>query len=164
MKLTRHHKPDGGALARFGQTGAWSPLSELARLQNEISQVFQSPFEDFLAPAGLLEGWIPAVDLYDEKDKFTVKMELPGMKKEDIEVSVDGNTLTISGERKQEEEQRGAETYRVERFFGRFQRSLILPQPVDPNRISATYQDGVLTIALPKTEEAKRKQIEVKNP
>ena len=121
MKLTRHHKPDGGALARSGPSGDWSPLSELARLQNEINQVFQSPFEDFLAPAGLLEGWVPSVDLYQEKDKFTVKVELPGTKKEDIEVTVDGNTLTISGERKQEEQQREAETYRVERFFGRFQ-------------------------------------------
>jgi HSP20 family protein len=84
------------------------------------------------------------------------------MKKEDISVSLDQNTLTVSGERKQEEEKKEGQAYRSERFFGRFQRSITLPQSVDPNNIKANYKDGVLSIELPKSAEAKRKQIEVK--
>lgn len=84
------------------------------------------------------------------------------MKKEDISVSLDQNTLTVSGERKQEEEKQEGQTYRSERYFGRFQRSITLPQPVDPNNIKASYKDGVLSIKLSKSPEAKRKQIEVK--
>jgi HSP20 family protein len=171
MKLTRRQqqqkqgRESRGALTRAdrGQDqGFWGPLAELARLRNDITGGFASPFDDLLAPASLLEGWTPAFDVYEDKDKFTVKVELPGMKREDIDISLDGNTLTVAGELKEEEEHKEADTYRAERFFGRFQRSITLPQPVDPNRINATYKDGVLTISLPKTEESKRKQIEVK--
>ena len=84
------------------------------------------------------------------------------MRKEDIEVSLDGNTLTISGERKQEEEHKEGEMYRSERYFGRFQRSITLPTPADADKIQASYKDGVLTIICPKSEEAKPKQIQVK--
>ena len=84
------------------------------------------------------------------------------MKKEDIAVSLEGSTLTVSGERKQEQERKEGETYRSERFFGRFQQSITLSQQVDPKKIQANYKDGVLTITLPKSEEAKRKQIEIK--
>jgi HSP20 family protein len=174
MKLTKRQQQQqqqkqgresrGGALARAGQDqGFWGPLTELARLRNDLTRAFASPFDDLLAPtASLLEGWTPAFDVYEDKDKFSVKVEVPGMKREDIDISLDGNTLTVSGELKDEEEHKDSETYRAERFFGRFQRSITLPQPVDPNRITATYKDGVLTITLPKTEESKRKQIEVK--
>ncbi|MDB6110560.1 MAG: putative HspC2 heat shock protein [Pedosphaera sp.] len=171
MKLTKRQqqqkqgRENRGALARSGQDqgqGFWGPLAELARLRNDITGGFASPFDDLLAPASLLGGWTPAFDVYEDKDKFSVKVELPGMKREDIDISLDGNTLTVSGELKDEEEHKDSETYRAERFFGRFQRSITLPQPVDPNRITATYKDGVLKITLPKTEESKRKQIEVK--
>jgi HSP20 family protein len=84
------------------------------------------------------------------------------MKREEIDVSLANDTLTISGERKSEQETKDAETYRSERYFGRFQRSITLPQPVDSNKIQATYKDGILTVTCPKSEEAKRKQIEVK--
>jgi len=87
---------------------------------------------------------------------------LPGMKREDIDVALDGNTLTLSGERKQEEEKREGESYRSERYFGRFQRSITLPTEVQANKIEAAYKDGVLTVTLPKSEEAKPKQIPVK--
>ena len=110
----------------------------------------------------LLRGWEPTIDVYEDKDKLTVKAELPGMKKEDIAVSLEGSTLTVSGERKQEQERKEGETYRSERFFGRFQQSITLSQQVDPKKIQANYKDGVLTITLPKSEEAKRKQIEIK--
>jgi len=110
----------------------------------------------------LFEGWFPAVDVYEDKDNVFVRVELPGMKKEDIEVFVSGDSLNISGERKEEAEHKGAEGYRTERYFGRFQRSIPLPVPVQADQIHAEYKDGILTIRCPKTEEAKRKQIEVK--
>jgi len=164
QKQGREHR---GALARSGQEqggqGFWGPLAELARLRSDITGGFTSPFDELLAPAAdLLGGWAPAFDVYEDRDKFSVKVELPGMKREDIDISLDGNTLSVAGELKEEEEHKEAELYRAERFFGRFQRSITLPQPVDPNRITATYQDGVLSITLPKSEESKRKQIEVK--
>jgi HSP20 family protein len=134
----------------------------LNRIRSEIDRIFDDPLSLVTAPTGFFEGWTPAVDIYEDNDKFVVKAELPGMKKEEISVSLHGNTLTISGERKQEEQKKEGESYRSERFFGRFQRSITLPAPVDMNKIEASYKDGVLNITLPKSEEAKPKQIQVK--
>ena len=160
MKLARRRQ-DSGALAPF-RGRLWSPLSELNRLRDEISRVFEEPFGAAAPTTGFFEGWSPSLDVYEDKDHLVVKAELPGMKKEDVDVSLTGDTLTISGERKQEEERKEADSYRSERYFGRFQRSVTLPQPVDASKIQANYNDGILTVTLPKSEEAKRKQIEVK--
>lgn len=149
-------------MRRRQDLGTWSPFDQLNRLRDEIDQVFQSSFGNWGAHTGFLEGWSPAVDLFEDKDKFTVKAELPGMKKEEIDVSLHGDSLSLSGERKQEREHKEGESYRSERYFGRFQRSIQLPQAVDGTKIEASYRDGVLTVTLPKTEEAKRKQIEIK--
>ncbi len=159
MKLTQQERQNRGALTP--SQGGSAP-AELNRLRREIDRLFEEPFS-FLAPStSFFEGWTPAVDIYEDNDKYVVKAELPGMKKEDIDVSLDGNTLTISGERKQEEEKKEGENYRSERFFGRFQRSITLPTAVQADKIEATYKDGVLTLTLPKAEEAKPKQIQVK--
>ena len=99
------------------------------------------------------------MDVYQDKDQYTVHAELPGLKKEEIEISLNGDTLTISGERKQET--KSEEGFRTERFFGKFQRSVILPMPVNGEKVNATYKDGVMTVVLPKAEEAKPKQIPV---
>lgn len=139
-----------------------APFGPLARLRNEIDRLFESPFEFGLGD--LLEGnWVPPVDVKDNGDHVLVKAELPGMKPEEIQLSVRENTLTISGERREQEEQREGEIYRAERYFGRFQRSITLPQTVDSNQIQATYRDGVLTVKLSKTEQAKPKQIQIKS-
>jgi len=133
------------------------PLEQISNLRDEVNRLFESPL------AGLTQAfnsWSPAVDLYEDKDNVVVKAELPGMKKEEIDVSLHEGALTISGERKIEREEKG-ETYRSERFFGRFQRSVMLPSAVDESKVSASYKDGILTITLPKSEEAKPKQIEV---
>lgn len=161
MKLTKRQHDNQGALAPHTQ-GVLSPFTELNRIRNEIFRIFEDPFASLAPSTSFFEGWEPNIDIYEDKDKISVKAELPGMKKEDINVSLEANNLTISGERKHEEERREGETYRAERFFGRFQRSITLPQPVDSKKIQATYKDGVLTITLPKSEEAKSKQIEVK--
>lgn len=159
MKMIRHQGREQKAST---PQGGVVPFTQLNRLRDEINRFFEEPFS-LLAPAtGLLEGWVPNVDIYEDKDNITLKAELPGMKKEEIDVSLVGDTLVISGERKEEEESQSSESYRAERFFGRFQRSITLPHPVDSGKIQAAYKDGVLTVTLPKSEEAKRKQIEIK--
>jgi HSP20 family protein len=161
MKIIRREKQNPGALTPSNQ-GSSTPFNELNRIRNEIFRIFEDPFSFGSASSSMFEGWTPAVDVYEERDKITVRAELPGMNKQDIEVTVEGDTLTISGERRQEQEKRQGETYRSERFLGRFQRTLTLPSEVDPNQIQATYKDGVLTIVCSKSEQAKRKQIDIK--
>ena len=160
MKLLRRERGDRGATSGQGGSG---PGLELNRLRHEIDRLFEEPFSSLAPSTSFFEGWSPAVDIYEDKDKYTVKAELPGMKKEDIDVSLDGDTLTISGERKEEAEKKEGEGYRSERFFGRFQRSVTLPTAVQSNKIEAAYKDGILTVNVPKSEEAKPKQIQVKS-
>jgi HSP20 family protein len=137
-------------------TAVWPDFSQLTDLHNEINRLFGAPLSQ-LAPSG----WTPALDLYEDKDNFYVKAELPGMKKEDVELSLHEGSLSISGERKQETKVEEAEVYRAERFFGRFERIVSLPTPVAVDRVKAEYKDGLLTVTLPKTEEAKPKRIDV---
>ena len=139
----------------------WPSFGRLSDLREEIDRLFDSPLTELTRTSQLLSGWTPALDVFEEKDNFVVKAELPGMKKEDIEVSFHDGSLSISGERKSETKHEDAEVYRAERFFGRFQRTVTLPAPVAVDKVKAAYKDGVLTITLPKTEEAKPKQIDV---
>jgi HSP20 family protein len=137
----------------------WSSFDRLASLRDEFNRLF-----DWTAPSrdsGLFSGWSPALDVYDGKDHLVVKVELPGMKKEEIEISLHDGTLTVAGERKVEHEEKDGQSFRSERYFGKFQRSLSLPTTVDPNNVKASYKDGILTVELAKAEEAKPKQIEV---
>lgn len=139
----------------------WPTFGRLSELRNEIDRLFESPLSELTGTSQLLSGWTPALDVYEEKDNFIVKAELPGMKKEEIEVSFHDGSLSLSGERKSETKHEDAEVYRAERFFGRFQRTVSLPAAVAADKIKAAYKDGVLTVTLPKTEEAKPKQIDV---
>jgi HSP20 family protein len=139
----------------------WPGLGRLSDLRDEIDRLFESPLGELTRTSQLLSGWAPALDVYEEKDRFVVKAELPGLKKEDIEVSFHDGGVSISGERKSEAKHEDVEVYRAERFFGRFQRTVTLPTPVAVDKAKASYKDGVLTITLPKTEEAKPKHIDV---
>jgi HSP20 family protein len=139
----------------------WPSFGRLSDLREEIDRLFESPLSELTRTSQLLSGWTPALDVYENKDNFVVKAELPGMKKEDIEVSLHDGSLSISGERKTESKHEDAEVYRAERFFGRFQRTVSLPTTVAADKVKAAYHDGVLTITLPKTEEAKPKKIDV---
>jgi HSP20 family protein len=107
----------------------------------------------------LMEGWFPPVDVYEDKDNLLVKAELPGLKKEDIQISLDNGNLTLSGE--QEEKHQDAGVYRSERWVGRFHRTVSLPCRVDVEKIDASYSEGVLTVTLPKAEDAKPKRIPI---
>ena len=124
--------------------------------------MFELPCSSSFARQGqLFGGWSPALDLYEDKDNIVAVVELPGMQKEDIEISLHDGMLTISGERKSQTSNR-EKAERTERYIGRFRRSVTLPTRVDADKISASYRDGILTVTLPKAEEAKPKQIEVK--
>lgn len=150
-------------LIRYPQTElpAWSPFDRLTSLRDEVNRLFDSNFTGFRRDDGLFNGWAPALDVYQDKDHVFVKAELPGLKKEEIQISLHDGVLSISGERKREEETKKGENFRSERFFGRFHRSVALPTAVDANKVNASYKDGILTVTLPKAEEAKPKQIEV---
>ena len=143
------------------QLANWPSFGRLSDLRDEIDRLFESPLHQLTRASQRLSDWTPALDVYEERDYFTVKMELPGMKKEDIEVSFHEGSLSISGERKTETKHEETEVYRSERFFGRFQRTVSLPSTVDPAKVKASYKDGILSITLPKTEAAKPKHIDV---
>jgi HSP20 family protein len=135
----------------------------MSMLQDEINKLFASPLTEMTTLSQqFLSGWLPAVDLFEERDHLTLRAEVPGMKKEDINITLHDDVLTISGERKEEKEIKKAETYRSERFLGKFQRTLTLPVPVDAAKVQASYKDGLLTVTLPKAESAKPRQIDVK--
>lgn len=140
---------------------AWPTFGGLFGLRDELDRLFDASLGELSRSSHLLGIWNPAVDLYEDKDNVILKAELPGMKREEIEVSFHDGTLSISGERKGGEKTDGTETRRNERFVGRFQRTLTVPARVDATKVSALYQDGVLTVSLPKSEEAKPKHIEV---
>lgn len=146
---------------RYPQSDLSVAFDRLTNLREELDRVFESPFGSVFRPLGSLNRWNPAVDVYQDKDQFTVYAELPGLKKEEIEISLNGDTLTISGERNHEAEAKAEQGFRTERFFGKFQRSLTLPVPVNAEKVNATYKDGILKVVLPKAEEAKPKQIPV---
>jgi len=119
------------------------------------------PFwSSFGRPGQLFTGWSPALDLYQSNDNVVAVVELPGMRKEDIDISLHDGTLTISGERKRDSTG-GEKAERTERYVGAFRRSIALPTRVDASKVSATYRDGILTVTLPKAEEVKPKQIQV---
>ena len=130
---------------------AWPTFGRLASLQDELDRLFESP----------MQAWAPALDVHEDKESFTIRAELPGMKREDIEVSIQDGALVISGERQQEKVNEGTEVHRQERYYGRFSRVLTLSTAVSSDRVKATYKDGILTVSLPKAEEAKPKQITV---
>ncbi len=136
----------------------------LSQLYHELDRMFD-PSSHGLAMSrglGLLEGaWSPAVDVIDEKDHLRVKAELPGLKKDEIDVTVQGDTLILRGERKQEFDEKKKNYHRVERFYGQFHRAISLPSPVEAGQVKASYKDGVLEVVLPKKAEAKPRQIAV---
>ena len=153
MKLMRMRKPRG--FGGFG-LGRWNGLEE------EMDRLFNAPFAAFADVPEFNTGWTPALDLIENKDGFVATVELPGLKKNAIEVSFEDGVLTVSGERKAEERKNTEGAHRTERVFGSFSRSVRPPKPVDETKVKAAYKDGILTVTLPIAEVAKPKQIEVK--
>ena len=133
----------------------------LTRLHGDIDDLFNSFFRGLDRPFSEHKVW-PAIDVADEEYAVVVRAEVPGCKAEDIDISVYGNTLTISGEKKQSEEKKEKGYYHVESSYGSFRRELTLPTDVDADKVDAAYKHGVLTITLPKAEKSKAVKIKVK--
>lgn len=156
MNIVRYKEP---------RHSLWAPIDRhFAELRDEVNRLLDGSLAGFVGNVGLFGGWSPAIDVSQDKDKVYVTVELPGMKKEEIDVSLHDGVLTISGEVKREEHEgdKKSDAFREERYYGRFHRSVTLPAEVDANKVSAVYRDGILEIELAKAETAKPKQIEVK--
>ena len=136
----------------------WRPFRELEEWERSFDDLFGRPLWRLPVEE---KGWMPAVDVFEKADKFVVKAELPGRKEEDVDVSVIGDTLSIKGEKKTETEIKDENYYRCERSYGSFYRSIPIPSNVDANKIEASFEDGVLEVALPKSAEVKPKRIAV---
>jgi len=135
----------------------------LEDLQNEMNRLFNYPAQKpLIKRSGQWDKlWAPAVDIHDTKDVLTFKADIPGLTKDQIDVSVDNNVLTIKGEKSEEKEETKKNIVRSERHYGSFQRSFTLPTGIDSTKVNAAYKDGVLEVSIPKKEEAKAKQIKV---
>jgi HSP20 family protein len=140
----------------------WEPFRELSTLQDRMSRLFRESYAGEGRDESLsTSSFAPAVDVYEDEHKVTLKVEVPGIDEKDIDVRVENNTLTVHGERKIEREEKEENYRRVERQYGSFTRTFTLPNTVDNENVSATYDKGVLKVNLPKKAEAKPKQIKV---
>ena len=146
MNLISHRTPE-----------LYNPLcfDRFALLRNELSRLFDN------SSTSPEVAWSPALDVHADKDRYFVSLELPGLKKEDIKISLHEGVLTVAGERKDDRVVKDGETFRSERFFGKFERGVKLLAAVDSAKITASYKDGILMVELPKAEEAKPKEIAV---
>ena len=141
------------------------PLFELGAFQDRFNQLFNQALSGWEGPGPeqsiTSSGFLPPVDISEDKHSIKLQAELPGVRQEDLNVSVENNLLTITGERKFNQEENKENFHRIERRYGRFSRSFTLPVNVDAQNVSADFQDGVLNITLPKREESKARQITI---
>jgi HSP20 family protein len=147
----------------------WNPLREMDDIQRRMSSLLDfnpslfrraslTPEEETLT----VTEWAPLVDIVEDDKEYLIKAELPEVQKDDVKVTVENGTLTISGERKAETEEKGRKFHRMERFYGRFERSFSIPDDAEGDHVKAEFKDGVLRVHLAKSEKARPKQIEVK--
>ena len=144
----------------------WTPTGDIVR--DRFSRLFEDAFNDMLRPYGAeAEGvsnrtWTPPVDIRETEDSLRLLMDLPGLTKENVDITLENNVLTVSGERKLEAEERNDTFHRLERSYGAFTRSFTLAPTVASDRVDASFRDGVLEITLPKVEESKPRRISIK--
>ncbi len=148
----------------IGTVQDWSPFRDLDLFGEEMSRLLDATLGIRTTGELLDRGWVPPVDVVQEGDRYRVQVDLPGMKREEITITIDGgNTLTIQGEKKRESRQESEDHLREERRHGGFSRSIVLPSSIDPDRIEASYKDGVLDIVIPKHQAALPRQIEIES-
>jgi HSP20 family protein len=140
----------------------WEPGREVDSLQSEVNRVFDAFFGGNNASAARARRWVPAMDLVETEDHLILRADLPGMKREEVDIEVKDGALAISGERKAEHEENTEGYYRVERASGRFARSLTLPDGIEPDAIEASFDDGVLEVRIPKPAERKPHRVEIR--
>ncbi len=141
----------------------WTPFRELSTMQERVNKLFEDVMKPpYHSDEGLgMSAWAPAVDIYETDKEIVMKAELPEMQEKDIDIKVEENILSVSGERRMEKEVKEENYHRIERSYGSFHRSFTLPRTVDRENIKASYKDGVLKVVLPKKEETKPKQIKI---
>lgn len=141
----------------------WRPTRDLLSIRDEVNRLFDNFFTGLPERRrGLLEGeWAPSVDIAETDNDVVVTAELPGVKQDDVDITITDDVLTLKGEKKEEKEVKEKNYHRIERSYGSFQRSISLPAGVQADKAKATYKDGVLHITVPKAEEAKPKQIKI---
>jgi len=140
----------------------WNPFAELINMQDQVNRLFGDRYlKPSIAEREVSDEWSPAVDIFEDADGVVLKVELPEMDMKDIDVKIEDNALKIRGERKLESEDKKDNYHRVERYYGSFSRSFSLPSTVDQEKVKASYDRGVLRIALPKKEDTKPKKIKI---
>ena len=139
----------------------WDPFREFASLQNRVNSLFQDYHRGEQDELTLTSSFVPAVDVYEDEHKVTLKLEIPGVSQEDVDIRLENSTLTVRGERKFEKEEKEENFHRIERRYGSFARSFTLPSTLDAESVEASYENGVLKIQLAKRAEARPKQIKV---
>ena len=145
----------------------WNPFREMEDVQRRMSSLLEG---NLFRRSNLTNGeenisvpeWAPMVDVIEDEKEYLIKVELPEVQKDDVKVTVENGTLTISGERKAEKEQKGRKFHRVERYYGRFERTFGIPDDAEQDKVNAEFKDGVLRVRLAKSEKTRPKQIEVK--
>jgi HSP20 family protein len=149
----------------FNALFSWDPFRELEEMHNRLTSFFGRRLPLLRGPAEAeemtLSTWTPLVDIAEDDKEYVINVELPGMKKEEVKVSVEDRVLSISGERKSEKEEKGKKYHRSEQTYGAFMRSFALPESASGEKLSADYQDGILKVHIPKAESAKTREIEV---
>ena len=146
-------------------SSVWDPICQMQEMQSRVASLFgqRMPLKKDGGEEGfMLTEWIPPVDIAEDDKEYAIKVELPGVNKEDVRVSVEGGVLSISGERKAEKEEKNKKYHRIERSYGSFARSFTLPEGAAGDKVSAEFKDGILRVHLPKNEAAKLKSIDVK--
>ena len=140
----------------------WEPAPELGTIQNEMNRLFNSLFDNPVrAQAGDARQWIPPMDLVETADHYLLRADLPGLSEQDVNIELESNVLTISGERKLEHKQEKGGYRRIERAYGSFSRSLTLPEGVNPAAVAASFDRGVLEVRIPKPEQIKPRNVTI---
>jgi HSP20 family protein len=141
----------------------WDPTRELDSLQGEMNRLFSTFFDTPKGGNGNggARRWIPPMDLVETQDHFVLKADLPGMSEQDVNIELENSVLTIAGERKAEHEEQHEGYYRLERATGTFSRALTLPEGIDPDAVTAAFDNGVLTVRIPKPEQAKPRRVRI---
>jgi HSP20 family protein len=146
----------------FGTMERWDPFRGVGEIQNEMNRLFDSWSGRPTSAAGE-RMWLPAIDVHETKDDFVLTLDIPGVSQKDVHISITGDLLTVKGERRfeREAEDPGSTYHRVERLYGKFERSVQLPTMVQTAKVKANYRDGVLTVTLPKAEEVKPREVKI---
>lgn len=150
-------------IVKYHPKRTWAPLTNLMDIHRDMDEMFDAFFSPFGTPkAREVTGWYPSMDVFEDEENFTLTAELPGLCEKDIHITMESNTLSIEGERKEEKETKSGQFHKLERKFGSFCRSFQLPTNIKEDKISAHYEDGILKVDIPKLKKSKPKHIEIK--